>query len=161
VTQGYGNRGLDGKLTRRDFLWLMSAADAGAASLNGSATDPITGKRVVVGLNPQQELSVHRNQSPFQFYADFGETQDRGLNIYIDDVGKKLGAVSHRPHMPYSFRVVNATTIIAPFRGAHNHERCLGRCGRYGGTMLNFAPTEHWPGPFDRGVGFSRSAKAN
>lgn len=113
VTQRYGNRGLDGKLTRRDFLWLMSAAGAGAAGLNGCATDPITGKQVVVGLNPQQELSVDRNQSPFQFSADFGETQDRGLNIYIDDVGKKLGAVSHRPHMPYSFRVVNANTINA------------------------------------------------
>ncbi len=141
VTQGYGNRGLYGKLTRRDFLWLISAA--GAAGLNGCATDPITGKQVVVGLTPQQELTVDRNQSPFQFSADFGETQDRSLNIYIDDVGKKLGAVSHRPHMPYSFRVVNATTIIAPFRGAHNHERCLGRYGRYGDTILNFAPTEH------------------
>lgn len=102
---------MDGKLTRREFLWLLSVA--GATGLHGCATDPVTGKQVVVGLNPQQELALDRNQSPFQFSADYGESQDHDLNVYVERVGSRLSDVSHRPDVPYSFRVVNANYINA------------------------------------------------
>jgi predicted Zn-dependent protease len=35
------------------------------------------------------------------------------LNGYIDKRGKELAALTHRPHMPYSFRAVNATYVNA------------------------------------------------
>ena len=103
------------RLTRRDFLWLMSAAGAGVAGagLHGCATDPVSGKQVVVGLTPQQELALDQNQSPFQFSTDYGTVQDSGLNDYVNNVGSKLGTASHRPNMPYSIRVVNANYINA------------------------------------------------
>lgn len=110
-----GDRILRRELTRRDFLWLMSAAGAGVAGagLQGCATDPVTGKSVVVGLSPQQELALDQNQSPYQFSADYGAVQDNKLNGYIGDVGAHLAAASHRPDRPYSFRVVNANYINA------------------------------------------------
>ena len=108
-----GDRIFRRQLSRRDFLWLMSAAGAGAAGLNGCATDPVTGKSVVVGLSPEQELALDQNQSPYQFSADYGAVQDAQLNNYINDVGERLAAASHRPDRPYSFRVVNANYINA------------------------------------------------
>ena len=105
MTDTPGDRIFQRKLTRRDFLWLMSVAGAG---LQGCATDPVSGKQVVVGLTPQQELALDQSQSPFQFSTDYGTLQDPGLNVYVNNVGAKLGAASHRPDMPYSFRVVNA-----------------------------------------------------
>lgn len=100
---------------RRDFLWLMSAAGVGITSgtMQGCATDPVSGRSVLVGLTPQQEIALDQNQSPFQFSADYGPVQDAGLHTYISGVGSKLGSVSHRPNMPYSFRVVNGSYINA------------------------------------------------
>lgn len=112
---GPADRALNRKLTRRDFLWLMSATGLGltGGSLQGCATDPVSGKSVLVGLTPQQELALDQNQSPFQFSADYGPAQDSSLNSYIAAVGSKLGTASHRPNMPYSFRAVNANYINA------------------------------------------------
>ena len=112
---GPGDRVLNRQLTRRDFLWLMSAVGAGltGVTLQGCATDPVSGKSVLVGLTPQQEIALDENQSPFQFSADYGPIQDARLNSYITRVGAKLGAASHRPNMPYSFRAVNANYINA------------------------------------------------
>jgi len=39
--------------------------------------------------------------------------QDEALNRYVDQTGKAVAARSHRPHMPYSFRVVNANYVNA------------------------------------------------
>ncbi|MDJ0958397.1 MAG: M48 family metalloprotease [Arenicellales bacterium] len=112
---GIGDRIIKRKLTRRDFLWLMSATGAGVAgaSLSGCATDPVSGKSVLVGLTPQQEIALDKNQSPFQFSEDYGAVKDPNLNRYVDSVGSKLAANSHRPNMPYSFRVVNANHVNA------------------------------------------------
>ena len=114
-TDEIGDRIFKRKLTRRDFLWLMSATGAGVTgfSISGCATDPVSGKSVLVGLTPQQEIALDQNQSPFQFSEDYGAAKDPNLNRYVDSVGSKLGAVSHRPNMPYSFRVVNANHVNA------------------------------------------------
>jgi predicted Zn-dependent protease len=48
-----------------------------------------------------------------QFSSDYGPVQDASLNAYVDQVGKSLASRSHRTHMPFSFRVVNATYVNA------------------------------------------------
>lgn len=64
-------------------------------------------------MSEAEEISLDQQQSPFQFSSDYGQTQDAELNRYISQVGKTLAAGSHRPHMPFSFRCVNATYINA------------------------------------------------
>ena len=93
----------------------MSATGVGVAGggLGGCATDPVSGKSVLVGLTPQQEIALDKNQSPFQFSEDYGAVKDPNLNHYVDSVGSKLAGASHRPNMPYSFRVVNANHVNA------------------------------------------------
>jgi beta-barrel assembly-enhancing protease len=98
-------------MTRRRFLWLSSSAAAGI--LAGCSTDPVTGKSQLMLVSEDTEVQIDRNNSPHQFSADYGIIQDRALNSYIHQTGKKIAALTHRPGMPYSFQVVNATYVNA------------------------------------------------
>lgn len=102
-------------MERREFLWLMSAAGVGLSTgvMHGCATDPVTGKSVLVGMSEAQEVSTDKQQSPHQFSADYGPVQSAGANEYLSGVGQKLAGASHRPDMPYSFRAVNANHVNA------------------------------------------------
>jgi beta-barrel assembly-enhancing protease len=104
------------KMTRRDFLWLMGIAGSAVALpplISGCATDPVTGEKTLVGLSEQQEIGLDKKQSPHQFSADYGASQDHQLNRYIHDVGADLWSKSHRPQMPYSARALNANYVNA------------------------------------------------
>ncbi|PKN26862.1 MAG: peptidase M48 Ste24p [Deltaproteobacteria bacterium HGW-Deltaproteobacteria-21] len=98
-------------LTRRHFLWLLSMSAAGAAI--GCATNPVTGKSQLMLVSEEEEIQVDRQQSPFQYSADYGQIQDKSLNDYVRGVGRSLASRTHRAHMPYSFRGVNATYVNA------------------------------------------------
>lgn len=99
------------QMNRREFLWLSSMMAGGIVI--GCATDPVTGKQQFMLVSEEEEIQIDKQYSPLQFSADYGPTQDQKLNAYIDSVGKKLAARTHRPHMPYSFRVVNAIYVNA------------------------------------------------
>ncbi|MGD8470727.1 MAG: M48 family metalloprotease [Desulfobacterales bacterium] len=98
-------------LTRRQFLWLSSVTAAGYVF--GCATDPVTGKKQLMLVSEDTEIQIDKQYSPLQFSSDFGEAQDSQLNRYVSQIGNKMAAASHRPQMPYSFRVVNATYVNA------------------------------------------------
>jgi len=98
-------------LTRREFMLLSSMTAAGL--MFGCATDPVTGKSQFMLVSEDTEIQIDRQYSPIQFSSDFGPVQDSNLNRYVSQVGNKMAASSHRSHMPYSFRVVNATYVNA------------------------------------------------
>ncbi len=100
------------RLTRRDVLWLFGAA-AAAGSLSGCATSPVTGQRILVGMSEEQERQVDREVAPHQFSQDMGAVQDDGVNRYVAGLGGQMQPLTQRPHMPYSYRVVNANYINA------------------------------------------------
>lgn len=98
-------------ITRRKFLWVTSASAAGF--LLGCAANPVTGKSQLMLVSEDQEIEIDRQNSPYQFSTDYGSIQDKNLNNYINQTGKKISALTHRPHMPYSFRGVNAAYVNA------------------------------------------------
>ena len=81
--------------------------------LAGCATNPVTGHRQLMFLSESGEVQLDRENSPHQISADYGPSQDAELNRYVSSVGNQLAAISHRPDMPYSFRVVNAVYVNA------------------------------------------------
>ena len=111
----FGDRVYRGEMTRRDFLGLVAAASATVSVpiVSGCATHPVTGEKVLVGLSEEQEISIDRNQARHQFSRDYGAVQDEALNGYVAGVGSELSARSHRPQMPYSYRVLNANYVNA------------------------------------------------
>ncbi len=97
--------------TRREFLYLGSCAAAGAVF--GCAANPVTGKSQLMLISEEQEIQIDRQNSPQQFSADYGILQDKALNAYVGEVGRKLVPYTHRPRMPYRLVGVNATYVNA------------------------------------------------
>ena len=98
------------RITRRQALWLLGA---GAASLSGCATSPVTGKSILVGMSEAQERQTDAQVAPHQFSHDLGAIQDESVNRYVADLGQRMGLLTHRPQMPYSYRVLNANYVNA------------------------------------------------
>jgi len=98
-------------MSRRRFLQLTSLTALGVAA--GCATNPVTGQRQLMLISEEQEIAIDRERAPYQFSEDYGPLQNQRLNQYINGVGLRLASKSHRPHMPYSFRGVNAVYINA------------------------------------------------
>ena len=99
------------ELSRRHFLWLVPLSAAGWVA--GCARSPVTGKPQLMLVSEEEEIQIDRQYSPVQFSSDYGSVQDKGLNDYVNQVGMHLSPRTHRPKMPYSFRVVNATYVNA------------------------------------------------
>ena len=100
-----------GGLSRRRFLGLAALSAAGLAA--GCAVNPVTGEQQLMLVTEETEISLDKKNSPHQFSADYGPVADTALNQYVNQVGTRMAGVTHRPQMPYSFRVVNATYINA------------------------------------------------
>jgi predicted Zn-dependent protease len=99
------------ELSRRHFLWLTSLSAAGWVA--GCATSPVTGKPQLMLVSEEEEIQVDKQYSPLQFSSDYGTVRDKALREYVSDVGKDISSRTHRPKMPYSFWVVNATYVNA------------------------------------------------
>jgi beta-barrel assembly-enhancing protease len=102
-------------LSRRQALWLFGASTVGltVTSLQGCAQSPVSGERILVGMSEQQERQIDAQVAPHQFSSDMGAVQDAETNRYVVELGQRLHPLTHRPTMPYSYRVVNANHINA------------------------------------------------
>lgn len=103
------------RLSRRHALWLLGASATATtlAGLQGCAQSPVTGERILVGMSEAQEKAADAQYAPHQFSEDLGPIQDDAVNRYVSRIGAELQTHTHRPHMPYSYRVVNAHHINA------------------------------------------------
>ena len=75
-------------ISRREFLWLTSMSAAGM--LAGCAADPITGRKQLMLVSEDKEIEIDQQHSPHQISSDYGTLQDKALNDYIDETGKKM-----------------------------------------------------------------------
>lgn len=104
-------RELRGGPSRRRFMRLTGLAAVGISA--GCATNPVTGSSQFMTVSEEEEIQIDREYAPTQFSDDYGPVQETALNDYVSGVGRSMVPGTHRPHMPYSFRVVNATYINA------------------------------------------------
>lgn len=107
----FADRASHGALTRRDFLKLTALAAASTAV--GCAANPVTGQSQFMLMSEGEEVQIDKTNAPHQFSSDYGRSADTALGAYIASVGNRLARGTHRPHMPYSFTVVNATYVNA------------------------------------------------
>jgi predicted Zn-dependent protease len=98
-------------MSRRHFIRLLALSTAG--TMVGCATNPVTGKSQFMLVSEGSEIELDKKNSPYQFSSDYGISQDRTLNAYINQTGRRLSKQTHRPDMPYSFQAVNATYVNA------------------------------------------------
>ena len=79
---------------------------------NSCATNPVTGKKQVVLMSEAQEIAMGKEADP-QIIAQYGLYDDKQLQDFINEKGKQMAAISHRPNLDYQFRIVDSDIINA------------------------------------------------
>lgn len=78
----------------------------------GCAKNPVTGKREIVLVSESQEIAMGQQSDP-QVREEYGVVEDRSVQTYVQTMGKKLVAVSHRPNLEWHFTVVDSPVVNA------------------------------------------------
>ena len=88
------------------FLLLLSLL------FGGCAVNPATGKKelALFQMPVAEEIAIGEKTFPRALQQMGGEYPDSRLNEYVNDVGRRLGRLSQRPDLPFTFRVVNDST---------------------------------------------------
>jgi len=89
-------------------LWRMSLAVVLAMTLVACGTNPVTKKSEFQFVSEEKEIAIGKqNYSPARQSQGGDYVVDPELTAYLQEVGKKLAAVSDRPNLPYEFVVLN------------------------------------------------------
>ncbi len=81
-------------------------------SLGQCAKNPVSGNRQLVLMSESQEMDMGKSADP-EIIAQYGLYPDSSLQRFINEKGKQMAAVSHRPNIEYNFRVVDSDIINA------------------------------------------------
>ncbi|MEQ1555916.1 MAG: M48 family metalloprotease, partial [Gallionella sp.] len=93
-------------LKRYGLLWLLLSLLAGCAQY------PVTGGADFVMMSENQELEAGR-AADVEVRKQYLVYADEALQNYVNRVGQKLAAHSHRPNLSYHFTVLDSTEINA------------------------------------------------
>ena len=86
----------------------LSAGALLAMSLMGCAVNPVTGKQEMMFDSVAQDIATGtQNYVPSQQSQGGQYVVDPGLTAYVNQVGRRLAAVSDMPNLPYEFVVLN------------------------------------------------------
>jgi predicted Zn-dependent protease len=96
---------------RPDILFLLVFL-SGVLLIPSCAVNPVTGKRQFVMMSERQEIAMGADYDP-QIIASFGLYEDAALQAFIDEKGREMGLISHRPGLEYHFRILDSPVINA------------------------------------------------
>lgn len=91
-------------------FWLLVAFVL--LSAIGCATNPVTGKKQLSLISEAQEIQMGQQYDP-QIVAEMGIYDNANLQRFLDQEGKKMAARSHRPDLPWTFRLVDSPVVNA------------------------------------------------
>lgn len=80
--------------------------------LDSCAKNPVTGKNEFMLMSKEQEIAMGQQSDP-EIVAFFGLYQDKQLQGFIDEKGKAMAAISHRPDLPFEFKIVDSPVVNA------------------------------------------------
>ena len=80
--------------------------------LSGCAVNPVTGKKQLALMSEAQEIALGQQSDP-QIIAEFGLYENATFQKFIDTHGQNMAAISHRPNIKYTFRVLDSPVVNA------------------------------------------------
>jgi predicted Zn-dependent protease len=83
-----------------------------AVVVPGCAVNPVTGRRELSLVSPQQELSLG-SEGYKAAVEEYGLYADPALQAYVNEVGQKVAAASHLPSLAWHFTVLDDPTVNA------------------------------------------------
>lgn len=90
----------------------LAVAAALLAATAACATNPVTGRKEISLLSEAQEIAIGQ-QADAEVRREMGIYDDRELERYVSDIGMRLARASHRPHLPWSFTIVDSPAVNA------------------------------------------------
>jgi len=76
------------------------------------ARNPVTGKREVMFLSEEDEIAMGTEADP-EVVAEFGLLEHPQLQAFIREKGMEMAKVSHRPGLPYQFKILDSPVVNA------------------------------------------------
>ncbi|MBN2001530.1 M48 family metalloprotease [candidate division KSB1 bacterium] len=83
------------------LIWIISCA-----------VNPVTGKKEFMLLTEADESALGA-QTDGQIVETYGVYENAELNQYINDIGKRMGKLTHRPNLKYSYKVLDTPVVNA------------------------------------------------
>ena len=80
--------------------------------VSGCATNPVSGKKEIVLMSEDDELKLGQRYDP-EIRKQYGVYHDPKLQAYINRIGQRLAAQSHRPGLRYRFTVLDSPEVNA------------------------------------------------
>lgn len=90
----------------------LALCGALAMAAAGCASNPATGKSQLNFYSEAQEIEMGR-KADREISAQMGIVDDPALQGYISELGLRLAAKSERPHLPWSFKVMDDASVNA------------------------------------------------
>ncbi len=76
------------------------------------ATNPVSGKKEISFMSEEKELALGKQYDP-SIVASFGLYEDDKLQAFINEKGMEMAKISHRPHLPFEFKILDSPVINA------------------------------------------------
>jgi predicted Zn-dependent protease len=98
----------------RHRLWVRTLATLLPSLLlfPSCSVNPATGRQQINFFNEAEEIEMGR-EADAEIVAQVGLYDDPELQSYVEDLGRSLAARSERPHLPWSFKVLDDPAINA------------------------------------------------
>lgn len=80
--------------------------------LSSCAVDPVTGRTGLMLMSENEEIQLG-TKTDREITKEYGLYNDGVLTQYITGVGHRLGELSHRPQLPYDFKILDTSTVNA------------------------------------------------
>lgn len=93
--------------TSKAILFLVFALFLASCSRN-----PVTGKREIMLVSESQEQAMGLESDP-AIIANYGLYDDQKMQDFINQKGKMMGKISHRPDIEYKFRILDSPVVNA------------------------------------------------
>ncbi|MGB4838411.1 MAG: M48 family metalloprotease [Saprospiraceae bacterium] len=74
--------------------------------------NPVTGKKELMLMSEGQELALGKESDP-SIVAEYGLYNNPSLQAFINEKGKEMAAISHRPNLPYDFKILDSPVVNA------------------------------------------------
>lgn len=85
---------------------------AAATALYSCSVNPVSGKKEIVFMSQEKEIALGAESHP-SIVATMGLYEDKKLQDFINDKGKAMARISHRPDLPYQFYIVDSPVVNA------------------------------------------------
>jgi predicted Zn-dependent protease len=100
------------KQTTRKILCVLLTSGVLGASGCATVTNPVTGKQERTVMDEASEIRAGQ-EADAEVRAEYGVYNNPALQAYVNEVGQRLAAQSHRSNLKWSFTVVDSPAINA------------------------------------------------